>query len=673
VSVLAVCEYCRTTLLDRNGEIENLGKMAALVEDRSPLRLGAEGRWNKTHFTVIGRLQLKYEQGLWSEWFLLFDDRRAGWLSEAAGEYALFFPQPVSAPLPAFTELAPGEALTLTSGARKSKSEDWIVTNIERAECVAGEGELPFKVGGGYPAPVADLRSGSRMATFDYSEGEDKPLLFVGKTVDFSSLAWANLREDTPLPTGPKTQAKALRCAQCGAALEIKHEGILAVGCVQCGAITDAETQKLLSALKKGDRVRPKIPLGAKGKLQGEKLEVIGFMQRHMSAGGERYDWREYLLARVDKPGYRWLTEYDGHWNVADVIGNLSRKPDNNNTTYQGKTFRHFQTYTAHVNFVIGEFTWRVKIDEEAHLSDYIAPPQMLSGERTKKEISWSLSEYIAPDEIAKAFGLKAALPQARGIYANQPSPWKARSRPAWKTALGFLALALALQFALRVNFSSQEYLREQMPPFRAANPHQVPGHLDAEQAREYLRLRKQAVQDAVLDPRGALRQEASPTEQEAWVSSPFTLTRPASLRVTGEARGLDNSWVELGLALVNEQGGETRAGSVELSYYSGRDSDGAWVENKQRQTLVFRDLPAGTWRLMVEQSLDPQAVKAGRFPGISLTVGKVSLPWSNLLIFLFALLLWPLFISLRARSFEARRWEESDYYGGDDDEDEDE
>ncbi|GHU03048.1 hypothetical protein FACS1894158_00510 [Betaproteobacteria bacterium] len=650
VSVLAVCEYCRTTLLDRNGEIENLGKMAALVEDRSPLRLGAEGRWNKKHFTVIGRLQLKYEQGMWSEWFLLFDKGRTGWLSEASGEYALFFPKAAAVPLPTFSELAPGDVLTLEA-TPESKPDEWIVTDIERfAECVAGEGELPFKVGSGYPAPTVDLRAnGSRMATLDYSEGEDKPLLFVGETVDFSSLAWTNLREDTPFPIGPKTQAKALRCAKCGAPLEIRHEGILAVGCVQCGAITDAETQKLLSALESAQKLRPKIPLGAKGKLQGEKLEVIGFMQRQMTVDRVRYDWREYLLARVDKPGYRWLTEYDGHWNVADVIGGPGK-----NITYQGKTFRHFQTYTARVNFVIGEFTWRVKIGEEARLTDYIAPPQMLCNEQTDKEISWSLSEYIAPDEIAKAFGLKAALPKPIGVYANQPSPWKARS--VGKIPLFFFALALALQFALRAGFSSTEYLREQIPPLReqVKNPQQIPGNLNALQAREYLQSRKQAL-------------EALPKEQEAWISSPFTLTQPVSLRVISEASGLDNSWVELGLGLVNEQNGEARAGSVELSYYSGRDSDGAWVENDRRQTLVFRDLPAGTWHLMVEQSLDPQAVKAGKFPGISLSISKVPPPWSNLVIFALALLLWPLFILWRAHSFEARRWEESDLDGDDD------
>ncbi|MDR2113482.1 MAG: DUF4178 domain-containing protein [Candidatus Accumulibacter sp.] len=635
VSVLAVCQYCRTTLVDRDGEIENLGKMAALADDRSPLRLGAEGLWKKTRFTVIGRLQLKYEQGLWSEWFLLFDNQRTGWLSEAAGEYALFFPKLASVPLPAFAELVPGGAVKL-----EAKSAPWTVTNVERAECVSGEGELPFRVGSGYPAPVADLRAGARMATLDYSESEDKPLLFVGQTVDFASLKWANLRAGGPLSGGPKIGARALRCAKCGAPLELRHEDILAVGCARCGAVTDAETQKLLSALKAVRQVAPRIPLGAIGKLRGEKLEAIGFMQRHMISAGSHYAWREYLFVRVNKPGYRWLTEYDGHWNVVDVVGDVGKNRGDFDLTsggksprgqsrkfgnvtkamvYRDKVFRHFQSYTAWVDFVIGEFTWRVKTGEETRLMDYIAPPLMLSKEQTKNEISWSLSEYVEPNEIAKAFGLKAALPKPRGIYANQPSPWKTHGRPAWKIALSFFAAALVLQLALRAGFSPHEYMREN---FR-------------------------------LDQGGEPR-----------ISSPFSIARPATLRVVSEARGIENSWVELGLWLVNEQNGEARAGTTELSYYSGRDSDGYWVENGQRKTLVFRDLPAGTWRLMVEQSRDP-AAKTDKFPEVSLTVAKAPAPWDNLPVFVLALLLWPLFLLWRAFSFEIRRWEESDYSTG--------
>lgn len=72
-SVFAVCAYCSSTLVRHDQNLEDIGKMAALVEDRSPLQLGTEGSYKGVHFALIGRIQIKYEQGIWNEWHLLFD------------------------------------------------------------------------------------------------------------------------------------------------------------------------------------------------------------------------------------------------------------------------------------------------------------------------------------------------------------------------------------------------------------------------------------------------------------------------------------------------------------------------------------------------------------------------------------------------------------------------
>jgi len=53
-SVLAVCGYCQSTLLREGAELAKLGRMAELIEDRSPLQRGAEGRWKGRHFGSRG-------------------------------------------------------------------------------------------------------------------------------------------------------------------------------------------------------------------------------------------------------------------------------------------------------------------------------------------------------------------------------------------------------------------------------------------------------------------------------------------------------------------------------------------------------------------------------------------------------------------------------------------
>ena len=47
-SLLAVCGYCRATLIRRDLDVEQVGTMAALLEDATPLQLAAEGAWRAT-------------------------------------------------------------------------------------------------------------------------------------------------------------------------------------------------------------------------------------------------------------------------------------------------------------------------------------------------------------------------------------------------------------------------------------------------------------------------------------------------------------------------------------------------------------------------------------------------------------------------------------------------
>jgi uncharacterized protein DUF4178 len=186
-SILAVCSYCRATLIRRDVDVEQIGTMGALIEDASPLQLGAEGVWRHTHFAVVGRLQVRWEQGGWNEWFCVFDDGRTGWLGEASGEYSVSFESPVPEPLPAWASLRPGVRVTLGG-------VGYEVTDVRRAEVVGGEGELPFRVGSGWPTAAADLRNDTaRFATLDYSE--DTPRVYLGEMVDFPALALHGLRE----------------------------------------------------------------------------------------------------------------------------------------------------------------------------------------------------------------------------------------------------------------------------------------------------------------------------------------------------------------------------------------------------------------------------------------------------------------------------------------------
>jgi len=611
-SIFAVCDYCQSTLVRHDQKLEDIGKMAALAEDRSPLQLGAEGSYKGVHFALIGRIQLKYSQGIWNEWHLLFDDMRTGWLSEAGGEYVLTFLKFSPEPIPPFEELKIGQRFVLAG-------RPWTVSNIENAECIAGQGELPFKVGAGYPVPAVDLRDGTNFATIDYSE--TPPLIFVGQAVEFKSLKMTNLRDGLAAPT-KTVEARVFRCPGCGSPMAARSKEILAVGCASCGAVVNTadESYQLLSKALglRDEKYEPRLPLGSKGKLDGKPVEVIGFLVRQSKVDGIAYDWREYLLAS-ENGTYRWLTEYDGHWNIVDVLSNppaSSGAMELADVRWSSQDFKHFATTpTAEVIQVAGEFTWQVRRGESCRAVDYVAPPQMLSRESSANDLSWSLGTYVEPAVIAAAFQLKKSLPEPLGVYANQPNPWddthKRVCKQFWKMAL----VALVAQLFFVLIGGGQTLLR----------------------------------QDLHFSPQ---------TAEDGLVTRDFVISGKARKITVRNATTLDNSWLGLDLALVNKATGAAWPASRELSYYHGYD-DGYWSEGSNDDEVVFLDIPAGTYYLAVDPDLAPENRATVRD---SIEVKSGGTGWSNFVLVLIFLALFPIFTRLRHAAFEARRWAESDH-----------
>lgn len=635
-SVLAVCDYCQSTLVRQGANLEDLGKMGEFLDDRSPLQRGSEGRWKGKHFGLIGRLQLKYDAGIWNEWHLLFDDGKSAWLSEAGGEFVISEPIRIPEDLPPFEKLTIGESIKLDGQAFQ-------VTNILTAECVAGNGELPFIVGAGYPAPVVDLRDANgRFATIDYSdvvppeaknregkvEADEKensappesevrqtprPLVFIGEAIEFAKLSMSNLR-DPDAPGGkPTVKTKAFQCPQCGAPLSARSAEIMSVGCGSCGAVVDTqkEVARQIATAKAKQKVVPLLELGATGTLLGEKLEVIGFMQRRMQADQVWYFWREYVLLAPDN-SLRWLSEYDGHWNIARVQSK-SIAALGSTAKFGGQIYKHFQSYDAFVDFVVGEFPWLVKIDERAKVHDYVAPPMMLSREVTTREDAWTASEYVAPELIQTAFALKTPLPKPKGIFANQPNPRIEGHQQFCKYFWRFFFAIWIIQIGLII--------------FGPGTVHQenVSYRIDDEEAR---------------------------------LSKEFVLSEGARrLEIAHEAQ-LRNNWVALHLTLVNKNTGEAWQADREISYYEGVDGGESWSEGSKTDDFVFTDLPPGTYFIAEEAELDPSTPSVGA----QLKVAQAGPRWSSLVLLILFLVAFPIYTWWRQKSFEIARWAESDH-----------
>ncbi|MGB8459958.1 MAG: DUF4178 domain-containing protein [Candidatus Acidiferrum sp.] len=422
-----------------------------------------------------------------------------------------------------------------------------------------------------------------------------------------------------PLSNPPKPQVKALNCPQCGAAIVLRSMGNAeTVVCGSCHSILDAKDPNL-QILQKFQvitgEVPPLIPLGTRGKIRGTDYDVIGFQRRSITVEGIRYDWHEYVLFNPYKPT-RYLTEYQGHWNDISVCKELPIIKFST-ANYLGEIYKHFQTADADTNYVLGEFPWQVRVGEHAALTDYVKPPRVLSSEKSANEVTWSIGEYMYGADIWKAFNLPGHAPEAVGVYENQPSPVSQNVKGIWSAFLAFAILLLVLLAGFDLA-SSKTTAFDSSYRLNAGEP----------------------------------KGEAS------FVTDVFNLDgRTSNVEITTSAN-VDNSWIYVNYALIDQDSGRAWDFGREVSYYHGYDSDGSWTEGSRKDEVIIPSVPSGHYYLRIEPEVDP------KHPPLVYTVQvrrDVTVPGLFGVAFL-ALLLPAIAITWRSLSFERARWAESDH-----------
>ena len=463
----------------------------------------------------------------------------------------------------------------------------------------------------------------------------------------------------SPLVGPPVAKAKAMYCPNCGGPVEFRGFGhALTVVCPQCLSVLDASSPLLKIVQEAQDaqsRRTPLIPLGQRGKWAGTTWEVIGFQTRSVEDDGITYEWEEYLLFNPYK-GFRYLTNYQGHWNFVTPVESLPERRAIGSRPavfFEGALYRHFSGAQATTVFVIGEFPWRVTVSEEVVADDFVHPPFVLSSETTNDEVTWSKGEYINGADLWKAFGLTDKPPRPVGVYLNQPSPYTGKVGGTWGI---FLLMLLALFFI----------------------------------AGLYGALSRG---DTVFDEH--YRYSTADKSEPSFVTKVFNVEgRTSNLELTIQTN-LINNWAYFNLTLINDVTGDAFDFGREVSYYAGSDSDGPWSEGAQYSTATIPHVPAGRYYLRVEPEMEgsetppekpakPTAAKptptptplfgAGNFsrPRPAPVVGK-SVYYEIVLrhdvpgygwFWLAALLLLipPIWSTIRSVAFETKRWAASDY-----------
>lgn len=609
-SIVVVCPFCRSAVARTDRALEDLGKVAEIMQSQSPLKVGLKGMWNNQRFELTGRAQLRHQLGgFWDEWYATFGNGWVGWLAEAQGKFYLTFYQPLpqDTQLPTFRDLQLGQSVPqIPSKTPLMVAEKGVATSI------AAEGEIPYKLVPNETSEYADLAgAGKVFATIDY--GMNPPFVFAGQEVTLAELGWADMKPAER--AAPRVSAVGMGCPNCGGPLSLQAPDTSErVTCPNCDSLLDVNQGKLswLKALTpKPDIQQFDLQVGMKGTFaDGKEMTILGVVVRSVTIEGIKYYWHEYLLYNP-AIGFRWLVHSDNHWtfveplNVADVIGQGTE------AIFDGKTFKIFQDAPAVVEYVKGEFYWRVEQGETVRAIDYVKPPLMLSNEMSADEMNFSLGTYMTKAEIEKAFGVED-LAKPWNVAPNQP--FTGSFYYTWGFALVGILFLVALLMIPLGGFSStplnQSLTLQPLPTATGSNPA---------------------------------------------FSQPFDLKGNRNIQITMNAP-VNNAWASFDVDLVNEANNEVESVPIDIEFYSGVEGGESWSEGGQTKDVSLSSVPAGRYVLRI----DGQWQNWQQPLPVTAKVEQNVTRGFNFCCAFIALLIIPIFSIIRKWLFESSRWSQS-------------
>lgn len=658
-TVSLVCKKCHAVLERRGDSLRQVGAAAVAVPTRSSLSAGMDGAYQGTRFAITGHVQLSNEDGAtWDEFYLGFGDGECGWLAQAQGRLILSFrsPMPEGMVLPEFNALVLNQSLDLMKGLRALH-----VVEKGHARVEAASGQMPYLLQPGETYPYADFAAMSgAFASVDYST--EPPTLFVGREVTFADLGMQPPSKEgvsgDRTPDAESGAAGQMRCTECGHTIEVRNPGRTErVTCVQCHSLFDITSGRpQFLGTQEEAPFQPFTPLGSVGHFPDGDLTLIGVLQRSTTDDmGSTYFWEEYLLSD-EEGGYRWLACSEGHWTLMEPItGGSEIQPV---VHFGGRAYRFYQHGEARITYLDGEFYWNAAVGQATYTADFVAPPYMLSSEfssedSTKGEANWTHGIYVPRAEIQKAFECDR-LPWPRGVGANQPFP-HSKVFPIW----GLATLALIIIGVLLMVTIKKETVLD-WKQFKVEFPAQRP----------------------VLKP----------GEEEAMeVMVPVELKGNKNIRILARA-DLERTGLGLVGLLYPKDDNDlvVQPFQIEVWHAVGVEDGEAWTDDNRTDSTYLSSLPGGEYVLRLNVYLDskdsglkerlrkkePGAPPAGggfgnfnppmMFGGqpsvrhFEIKIEQGDPRYWHLIVAVVLLAILPLIVWIMSKSFETRRWANS-------------
>jgi hypothetical protein len=406
----------------------------------------------------------------------------------------------------------------------------------------------------------------------------------------------------------------------------IVAKGLKTHACQSCGSIFFYDNGRL-NAIEGGtpksrSKWVPEIFLGKTCTYQEIPYTVVGIVL--WKENKKTFRWADYVLFNPYH-GYLTLVHVNGHWTIFETLANppVIRKAPS--FKWEGHDWKRYMDYSAKPEWLAGSFPFAISYSDLITTVEYASPPFLLSQSKHSDYIGIYKGEYLEPAEVKALFNLKKELPKPVGMVPNSPNYFKNRMENAlWLLGLYIIGATL-LFFLLNLITPSKDLLVQNFP--------------------------------------------LTPTTKNI-VSEPFkvkSISGYSNLQFHAEAP-VDQSWLYMSFALVDEVSGKVYYFDDELAYYYGHEDGEKWSEGSSKSTFFISSIPDGYYRI----SLEPQQSAENKSIVISGTsyalsssplVGnyyiqiKQDVPvFANLMILLIMASLYPLVLSWLSSAKESRR-----------------
>lgn len=419
------------------------------------------------------------------------------------------------------------------------------------------------------------------------------------------------------------------QCGACSSLLSITKDETKNLVCKSCGTLHVLQKSIVYDGEFRVDEVHKNkfqksnsdIPTGTKLTLKGIDFEVVGVLKK---AEGNTYTWQEYYLYNA-KVGYRFLTEYQGHWTFLEEIDDkklIKEQSHDKEAVYNHDYYRLFSQYHASIKGANGEFPIDLLKVPKTLVKEYILPPFLITSEKGENKKHWFKGEYLAVEELDEALQGKIRLPESFGVGVLEP--YKPRVR--FTELMQISVVAVIILLVIQMYFTKSELVFEKSFYYDTVNEMRTVGN--------------------------------GYDSSKVYISPSFQLKNGnANVEFTLDAN-VDNNWLETDIVLINDKTGDEYNVSMGVEFYSGVEGGESWTEGSHETDAMIEKVPEGLYHL----EISPSTTFPSLVSNFSLKMHRGVAVYGGFIFILLLLSIYPVISYYQERTFEYRRWQASDY-----------